>query len=99
MGLRRGCGQLIFYNCRGSVKYAYNCTNSMRESCLYCTQFDYETEDCPTMIARLHSKGTLQLPLTQNLQMMRSESCEEDPNVKILLRRGITTRDDKGKQS
>lgn len=30
--------------------------------------------------------------------MMRSESREEDPNINIVLRIGITTRDDKGKQ-
>ena len=30
---------------------------------------------------------------------MRSEPREEDPNVNIVFRRGITTSDDKGKQS
>ena len=30
--------------------------------------------------------------------MMRSQSCEEDPNVNIVLRSGITTGDEKGKQ-
>ena len=30
--------------------------------------------------------------------MMRSEPHEEDPNVNIVLRSGIMTRDDKGKQ-
>ena len=50
------------------------------------------------LIARLHDKGALQPPLTQNLQMMRSELCEEDPNVNIVLRSGITIGDDKGKQ-
>jgi len=29
---------------------------------------------------------------------MRSEPCEEDPNVKIVLRSRITTWDDKGKK-
>jgi len=70
----------------------------MHPSCLYCTLFDHETEDCPTMIARLHNKGALQPPLTQNLQMMRFELCEEDPNVNIVLRSGITIGYDKGKQ-
>lgn len=60
--------------------------------------FDHETEDCSTLIARLRDKGALQPPLTQNLQMMRYESCEEDPNMKIMLQSGITVGDDKGKQ-
>ena len=34
----------------------------------------------------------------QNLQMMRVEPHEEDPNVNIVLRSGVATRDDKGKQ-
>lgn len=50
------------------------------------------------MIVRLRNKGILQPPLTQNLQMMRYELHEEDPNVNIMLRRGITIGDDKGKQ-
>lgn len=34
---------------------------------------------------------------TQNLQMMRDEPREEDPNVNIVLRSGITIGEDKGK--
>ena len=60
--------------------------------------FDHEMEDCPTLMVRLCDKGELQPPLTQNLQMMRSEPCEEDINVNIMLRSGFTTWDDKGKQ-
>jgi len=97
MGVGRGRGQLICYNCRGSGQYAHDCANPTRTSCLYCTQFDHEAEDCPTLIARLHEKGVFQPPLTQNLEMMRSEPREENPNVNIVLRRGITTGDDKGK--
>lgn len=55
-------------------------------------------EDFPTLIVRLHNKGILQPPATQNLQMMMSELREEDPNVNIMLRRSITTGDDKGKK-
>lgn len=61
--------------------------------------FDHETEDCPTLIARLRNKGALQPPPIQNLQMMRSKPQKEDPNVNIVLRSGITTGDYKGKQS
>ena len=50
------------------------------------------------MIVRLRDKGALQPPPTQNLQMMRFEPCEENLNVNILLRSGITIGDDKGKQ-
>jgi len=50
------------------------------------------------LIVRLHDKGALQPPLTQNLQMMRYEPRDEDPNVKIVLRSGIMTRDENGKQ-
>jgi len=55
-------------------------------------------EDCPTLITRLCDKGILQTPSTQNLQMMRSELCEEDPNVSIMFQSDIMTGDDKGKQ-
>jgi len=60
--------------------------------------FDHEIEDCPTLIARLHNKGALQPPLTQNLQMMRFEPCEEDPNVHIVLQSELMIEDDKGKK-
>lgn len=33
-----------------------------------------------------------------NIQMMRSEPCEEDPNVNMMLRSGATTGEDKRKQ-
>jgi len=54
-------------------------------------------EDFPTLVARIHDKGELRPPLTQNLQMMRSKPCEEDINVNILPRSGIIMGDDKGK--
>lgn len=60
--------------------------------------FHHEAEDCPKLIARLRDKGTLQTHLAQNLQMMRSEPCEEDPNVNILLQSGIMIGDDKDKR-
>ena len=47
---------------------------------------------------RLRDKGILQPPPTQNLQMMRSKPCKEDPNVNIVLKSDITIGDDKGKQ-
>ena len=50
------------------------------------------------MIARLHVKGVLQPPPTENLKMMRFKPRKEDPNVNMMLRSGITTCNDKGKQ-
>lgn len=35
---------------------------------------------------------------TQNIQRMRSELCEEEPNMNMMLRSGATTGEDKGKQ-
>ena len=99
MGPRRGRGQLICYNYGGPGYYARDCTNPTRISCWYCTQFDHEVEDCPSLIVRMRKKGVLKPPPTQNLQMMRSELCKEDRNVNMMLRSGMATRDDKGKQS
>lgn len=98
MGPGRGHRQLICYNCGGPGHYACNYTNLTSTSCLYYTQFDHEVEDCPTLIVRLRKKRVLQPPLTQNLQMMRSEPHEEDLNVNTMLKSSVTTYDDKGKQ-
>jgi len=59
--------------------------------------FDHEIEDYPTLIARLRDKDALPPLPTENLQMMRPEPSEEDPNVNIVLRSGITAGDDKVK--
>ena len=72
--------------------------NPTHPSSFYFTLFDHETEDCPTIIVRVHDEGALQPPLTQNLQMMRSKPREEGSNVKIMLRSSITIGDEKGKQ-
>ena len=94
MGLGRGCGQLICYNCGGPGHYARDCTNSKRISYSYCEKFDHEMVYFPTLIAQIHEKGVLQSTLTQNIQMMRSEPCKEEPNVKMVLRSSVTIGED-----
>ena len=54
--------------------------------------------DYPTLIAQMREKGVLEPPPTQNIQMMRSEPREEDPNVNMMLKSSVTTGEDKGKQ-
>lgn len=54
--------------------------------------------DCLTLIAQMHEKGVLQPTPMQNIQMMRFEPREEDPNVNMILRSGATMGEDKGKQ-
>lgn len=98
MGPKKGRGQLICYNWRGPGHYARDCTNLTRMCCLYCYQFDHEAVNCPTLIAQMHEKGVLHPTLTQNVQMMRSKLHEEDPNVNMVLRSGVTIEEDKGKQ-
>lgn len=59
MGLGRGHGQLICYNCGGPGHYTFDCTNPTRTSYSYCAQFDHEVVDCPTLIAQMCEKGVL----------------------------------------
>lgn len=70
--------------------YAHNCTNPTRLSYSYYSQFDHEAVDCPTLISKMREKGVLQPTLMQNIQMMRSEPREEDPNVNMVLKSGAT---------
>jgi len=46
----------------------------------------------------MREKGVLQSTPTQNVQMMKAEPHEEDPNVNMVLRSGANTGEDKGKQ-
>ena len=97
MAPRRGHGQLICYNCGGPGHYTWDCTNPTRISCLYCEQFNHEMIDCPTLIAQIREKRVVQQMTTQNVQNMRAEPCEEDPNINMVLKSGTTTGEDKRK--
>lgn len=57
------------------------------------------TKYCPVLLEKIREKGVQPQQPTQNLQMMRVEPREEDPNVNIVLRSGVTSGKDKGKQS
>jgi len=46
----------------------------------------------------MRKEGVLQPPPTQNIQMMRFEPHEEDPNVNMMLRSDATIGEYKGKQ-
>jgi len=46
----------------------------------------------------MQEKGVLQSTPTQNIQMMKVEPREEDPNMNMVLRSDATTGEDKGKQ-
>lgn len=46
----------------------------------------------------MHEKGVLQPTPTQNFQMMRSEPCEEYPNINMVLRSDETTGGDAQKE-
>ena len=76
----------------------WNCTNPTRACCPYYYQFDHEVVDFPTLIAQMREKGVLQTTPTQNIQMMKIELREGDPNMNMMLRSGATTREDKRKQ-
>ena len=95
---RRGCGQLIYYNCGGPEPDMCDCMNPTRIRCPCCYQFDHEVVDFLTLITQMREKGVLQPASTQNIQMMRTEPCEGDPNVNIVLRSGMNIGEDKEKQ-
>lgn len=48
------------------------------------------------LIAKMLEKKNQQT--TQNIQMMRAEPREEDHSINIVMRSGIATGEDKGKQ-
>ena len=75
----------------------WECMNQSHPSCQYCTQFDHTIEKCPILMANMQEKKAQPQHPTQNLQMMKAEPCEEDPNVNIMLRSRIATGDNKGK--
>jgi len=49
------------------------------------------------LITQMHEKGVLQPTPTQNIQMMRYELREEDPNMNMVLRSGATIEEDNEK--
>lgn len=55
-------------------------------------------EDYHVLIAKMCKNGTQPQQHTQNLQMIRAEPCEKDPNVNIVLCSGMTIGEDKGNQ-
>lgn len=95
MGLGRGRGQLIYYNCRCPWHYVRDYTNPTRISRSYCEQFDHELIDFPTLIAEIREKRVVEPTTTQNVLMMRSKPRKEDPQVNMVLRSGTATRVDR----
>jgi len=91
MGLGRGRGQLIYYNCGGPGHYTWDCTNPTRISCPYCEKFDHELLDCPKLITQIRDKKATPLTTTQNVQMMRSEPGNDQPMVNMVVRSGAAT--------
>ena len=70
--------------------------NPAQQSCRYCRKFDHVIEDFPTLIAKMQEKN-METP-TQNLQMVRAETREEDPSMNVVTRSGVATNEDKGKK-
>lgn len=50
-------------------------------------------KDCPVLMAKIQGKKNQQP--TQNLQIMRSELCEDDPSVNIVTQSATTIGEDK----
>lgn len=55
-------------------------------------------EDFLILITKMRENKTQTQHPTLNIQMMRSKPCEEDHNVNIVMRSGVATGKDKGKQ-
>lgn len=94
MGLGRGRGQLICYNCGGPGHYAQDFINPTRISCPYCEQFDHKLLDCPMLLAQIREKMTAPPTTTQNVQMIRVEPCDEESKVNMVLRGDATLEGD-----
>lgn len=90
----RGQGQLICYNCRGPGHYARDFTNPTWISCPYCEKFDHDLLDCPMLLAQISEKRTTPPTMTQNVQMIRSEPCDEEYKVNMVLRGDATLEGD-----
>jgi hypothetical protein len=58
-------------------------------TCMYFHAVDYETEDCPTLLTKIHDKRNRN---NQNVQWIVVENGEEDgKNINIVTRCGAKT--------
>lgn len=86
MGPGRGRRHLIYYNHGGPGHYVWGCTNPTRVSCPYYEQFNHELLDYPMLIAQIREKEVVPPTATQTIQMMRSEPCDDEPMVNMVVR-------------
>jgi hypothetical protein len=86
----RGRGQIIFYNCAQSGHLTRDCHNPCT-TCNYCNSFDHVIEYCPVLLSKLQERRRG----NKQVQLISTETHDEDPRVVVITRGGIVTGEDK----
>jgi hypothetical protein len=83
--MRRGQGQIIYYNCAQLGHLARDCHNPCT-TCSYCSSFDHVIKEFPVLVAKLQERQGPQQ--NSQVQLIYIEPRGGDPRVTIITRGG-----------